>query len=119
MVVEDFDTLVETDDLGIVTSVEGLGVVLSGLGDSAFVTEIARFVRGEPGTAGAPGGAVFVWNQPVASAEWDIEHNLGRVPPIQVVDSTGRQVEGEETFPDLNHVRLNFTFPFAGKAYLG
>ena len=49
---------------------------------------------------------------------WTITHNLGKFPSITVIDTGGTVVTGEYTYIDTNNVILNFSAPFAGKAYL-
>lgn len=56
--------------------------------------------------------------QEVASATWTIEHGLGFVPNITVVDSAGTVVEGSYDYPDSNTVVLTFVGAFSGRAYL-
>lgn len=56
--------------------------------------------------------------QEVASTVWTIEHGLGFVPNITVVDSAGTVVEGSYDYPDSNTVILTFVGAFSGRAYL-
>lgn len=56
--------------------------------------------------------------QEVASTVWTIEHGLGFVPNITVVDSAGTVVEGSYDYPDSNTVVLTFVGAFSGRAYL-
>ena len=85
--------------------------------------------QGDPGPQGDPGaigpqGAVgpvaptFVFAQAIASASWDIVHNLGRFPTVATIDSTGRQVEGDVVYLSPNELTVSFTAAFAGAAYL-
>lgn len=54
-----------------------------------------------------------------ASSVWIVQHNLGYFPGgIVVQDSSLNTVEGDIDYIDLNTVRLTFTAPFAGEAYL-
>lgn len=53
-----------------------------------------------------------------ASAEWIVEHGLGRHPSVSVVDSGGTIVYGEVTYNDENRLTIAFTAAFSGKAYL-
>jgi hypothetical protein len=71
-------------------------------------------------TSGSGGGAApIVHDQSVAAAEWLVDHNLGSPPSaVRVVDTSGRTVMGEVTDETVNRVRLNFTAPFSGKAYV-
>jgi len=56
--------------------------------------------------------------QEVASSVWTIEHGLGFIPNITVVDSAGTVVEGSYDYPDSNTVVLTFIGAFSGRAFL-
>lgn len=56
--------------------------------------------------------------QEVAASVWTIEHELGFVPNITVVDSAGTVVEGSYDYPDSSTVVLTFNGAFSGRAYL-
>jgi hypothetical protein len=58
------------------------------------------------------------FTQAAASATWDITHSLGYVPSVMVTDSAGTVVEGDVEVISTNHLRLLFTAPFSGTAYL-
>lgn len=76
--------------------------------------------KGERGERGLPGvsGASFVHEQQVPAEEWPITHNLGRFPSVTVVDSAGSVVIGEVQYLTSESVKLVFSVPFSGKAYL-
>ena len=60
-------------------------------------------------------------NQNTASAVWSITHNLGKMPNVKVVDSTGELVFGTvkyDTNDLLNKLTITFGGSFAGTAYL-
>lgn len=75
---------------------------------------------GAQGSTGAPGtsGGNYVHVQNTASTTWTIVHNLGFVPNILIVDSSGREVIGEVTVIDLNTISVTFSAAFGGSAYL-
>ena len=82
---------------------------------------ILQPISGPPGPPGPPGpsGASYVHQQAMADNVWTIPHGLGLYPAgIVVVDSSGSDVEGDVSYPDINTVTLTFTYPFAGTAYL-
>lgn len=57
--------------------------------------------------------------QNVAAQVWTIVHNLGFYPGgVTVEDSTGTEIGGEVSYPDINTVRLEFSGPISGVAYL-
>lgn len=62
--------------------------------------------------------AFFEYVQGVPSAQWDIVHNLNKFPSITVVDTANTTVIGSYEYTSLDTVTLNFSAPFAGKAYL-
>jgi hypothetical protein len=60
----------------------------------------------------------YVHIQEVASTTWTINHGLGFIPNITVVDTAGTVVEGSYNYPDLSTVVLTFVGGFSGRAYL-
>jgi hypothetical protein len=76
--------------------------------------------QGEPGEQGPPGSgsASYVHDQQVPAAVWDITHDLGFYPAVSVVDTSNSEVEGDLEYIDVNSVRVSFSTPFGGKAYL-
>ena len=87
---------------------------------------LAPFITTEEITATTIQGAIeqvrelsrYVHNQPTASTNWAITHNLKMYPSVTVVDSGGTHVMGEVTYNTLNTATVAFTSPFSGKAYL-
>lgn len=57
-------------------------------------------------------------HQETASASWTIEHNLDNYPSVTVVDSGGTVVEGDVIYLNRNIIRVEFSAPFSGVAYL-
>ncbi len=60
----------------------------------------------------------YIHEQAMASAVWEINHNLNRYPSITVVDSAGDVVSCDPKYIDENNVRIEFSAEFGGKAYL-
>jgi hypothetical protein len=60
----------------------------------------------------------YTYEQNHASAEWEIEHGLGRFPSVAVVDSAGTQVIPDVTYVNQNILIVRFSAAFAGIAYL-
>jgi hypothetical protein len=56
--------------------------------------------------------------QGIASATWNITHNLGWYPNVTVQDSGGSIVEGEITYTSSNTLTVTFSGAFQGDAYL-
>ena len=60
----------------------------------------------------------FTFVQAVPAMIWNITHTLDKFPSISVIDSGDTIVNGSYTYIDDNNITLNFSAPFAGKAYL-
>ena len=60
----------------------------------------------------------FEFTQGTPSTQWDIVHNLDKFPSISVVDTAGTTVIGSYEYVTNNRVILNFSEPFAGRAFL-
>ena len=73
-------------------------------------------------TLSSQGTPTYVFEQVVPKMVWGtngiVTHNLGKFPSITVIDTGGTVVTGEYIYIDTNNVILNFSAPFAGKAYL-
>lgn len=83
----------------------GEELLFSSTGQQADEVEIGR------------GDLAYVHIQGVASKEWIVTHNLGKIPAVAVVDSAGTVL-----IPDLEHLDINTTIiksehAFAGRAY--
>lgn len=59
-----------------------------------------------------------VHSQGVATSEWVITHTLDGRPSIMVVDSAGTVVIGEVQYDSDTQIKVLFTVPFSGYAYL-
>lgn len=60
----------------------------------------------------------YIHNQTIASASWQITHNLGRFPSVTIVDSANSEVIGEVAYNSNNQLTVSFSAAFSGKAYL-
>lgn len=60
----------------------------------------------------------YVFNQPVATATWNITHSLGGRPSVTIVDSAGTTVIGEVVYNSDTSITVLFSAPFSGQAYL-
>lgn len=61
----------------------------------------------------------YTHTQAIASDEWEIVHNLNKVPSVMVTDSSGNvQVPDEIYVENINRITLTFLAPFSGMAYL-
>ena len=69
-------------------------------------------------TLSSQGTPTFIFNQAVASTQWDIQHNLGKFPSVSVINNNNVVINGEVKYIDNNNIQLNFSAGFSGKAYL-
>lgn len=60
----------------------------------------------------------YVFEQGIAAARWNIQHNLNKYPSVTVIDSAGDQVFANLNYIDENNLVLDFGAEFTGKAYL-
>ena len=60
----------------------------------------------------------YVHVQNVAADTWNIAHDLGGYPAITIVDSALTAVVGEVSYISTSQIRVDFTAPFSGYAYL-
>lgn len=60
----------------------------------------------------------LIYIQSVASATWNIIHNLNKMPSVTIVDSAGNVVIGEIKYIDTNELTVAFSGAFSGKAFL-
>ena len=78
-------------------------------------------------TTGATGEAIvtitggldsYTHVQGTPASTWVIDHPLTFLPNVTVVDSTGRQAEGDVVYTDADTLTITFSAAFSGKAYL-
>jgi hypothetical protein len=62
--------------------------------------------------------STFIFEQSIASSEWNVIHNLDKYPSVMVVDSANNDVIPEIEYLDTNRIRIVFNGKFKGKAYL-
>lgn len=88
--------------------------------DNNIVNIVSEGIQGPPGATGSPTGSDlhYMHDQMVASATWNIVHNLNKYPSVAVVDSAGSEVEGAVRYTSPNNVIVEFSAAFGGKAYL-
>lgn len=60
----------------------------------------------------------YTFVQAVDFATWTINHNLGYMPSVTVIDSGGNDVEGSIIYNDTNTLTLSFSASLSGTAYL-
>ncbi len=62
--------------------------------------------------------ANFIFTQSIASATWNITHNLNKFCSVSVVDTANQIVIGDVTYINSNSLTITFSAAFSGKAYL-
>jgi len=96
-------------------------------GDYFFVTGDPAQIYGPKTATGWPTEPFFSQNQytkryvhtqNVASAVWDVNHNLGGQPSVTVVDSANTVVVGDVQYIDDSNIQITFTGAFSGTVYL-
>lgn len=60
----------------------------------------------------------YTHTQGTASSTWNVSHNLGKYPSVQIFDSANTKVIGEVEHTDTNNCTITFSAAFGGKAYL-
>jgi hypothetical protein len=66
----------------------------------------------------AGGGISHVHHQSVPAAQWVIDHHMGLVPNVLVLDVAGTELQSELRFPSDQTVVVVHSKPYAGTAYL-
>lgn len=79
---------------------------------------IENNVGGAGGEITGDGDKYYYHAQGSTSAQWEIEHNLGKYPSVTVVSSAGEEIYCDKTYVSINKVVLNFGTPISGAAFL-
>lgn len=67
----------------------------------------------------ANGGTIsYTHNQTTPAATWVIDHHMGLIPNVVLLDSTGQQMIAELRFPSDQTVVVVHSAPYTGTAYL-
>lgn len=86
------------------------------------VTESSPIVIGVSTTGSFSGsdvsGVAYHHVQGESSSQWEILHGLGFYPNVTVMDSGGSMVEGELEHYSEYSLRVTFSAPISGDAYL-
>lgn len=109
----------------VIVSNEGQRVVVAAEQRSAVVREPRQragvaIAAGPQGPQGEPGlsGAGFVFEQPTPATTWNINHNLGFRPSVELMSIGGAEIEGDVVHLSLNQCQASFLIPVAGSARL-
>lgn len=63
-------------------------------------------------------GDTYLHIQGILADEWVINHNMGKLPSVTVMDTTSRVVMANIEYIDNNNLKISFNEPFKGRATL-
>lgn len=66
----------------------------------------------------AGGGVSYVHNQTVPAATWVIDHHLGLIPKVVILDGSGQELIAEVRHPSDQTCLVVHSAPYTGTAYL-
>lgn len=73
-------------------------------------------LKGDQGPPGIdPPANYYVHNQTEPSGEWNVMHNIGKLPIVRVLDVDGYEVEASIQHVSMNQVKIFCTPAFVGK----
>lgn len=75
-------------------------------------------LREQIATVAAGGGVSYVHRQSVPAATWVIDHHMGLIPNVLLLDSTGQQMIAEVRHPTDQTTVVVHSAPYKGTAYL-
>ena len=93
-------------------------VTLENYYSNGSIGQDAHYIFSEFVDSNSAGDKNYVHNQAVASATWNVQHNLNKFPSCTMVLSTGQQGYGDVTFIDENNLTITFAGAESGKAYI-
>ena len=114
-------TNITVNELLQTMSVEETQESLTSDSPTVVLTDVEAGPQGPAGPVGPPGPATnttVVHDQGSASATWTINHNQGRYPSVDIIDSSGNNVIGDIKHNSVNQLVLTFDNAFAGKAII-
>lgn len=93
--------------------------VLLWRGNSGVYSSIDSGIGGDGQiSGGGEGDKNYTFTQGTPSSVWTINHKLGKLPAVSVMDSAGTQVLGDVEYIDDDTCLLRFDYAFSGKATL-
>jgi hypothetical protein len=69
-------------------------------------------------TVAAGGGISYTHHQTTPAASWVIDHHMGLVPNVVLVDGSGQQMIAEIQYPSDQTIVVVHSAPYTGTAYL-
>lgn len=109
----DATTLLRTS---ILTSSNNGGFVNLSIGQKQVFVSLPAQEFGELG--GGSGDKTYVHTQSSSSSIWIVNHNLNKWVSVNVVDTAKTIIIGHVVYLSLNSVRIEFSVPFSGEAYI-
>jgi hypothetical protein len=80
--------------------------------------EAAQDLHEEIQTVAAGGGVSYTHHQTVPAATWVIDHHMGLIPNVVLLDGSGQQMIAEIQFPSDQTTVIVHSAPYTGTAYL-
>ena len=84
--------------------------------DPEVIIIVGNGGSGPAGPPGPPGGLPFIFTQSTPSSAWVINHNLGTLVHVTILNSSNVVVEGDVIESSINTVVVNFNTPQTGTA---
>jgi hypothetical protein len=78
----------------------------------------AATLHDEIQSVAAGGGISYTHHQSVPAATWVIDHHLGLIPNVVLLDDNGQMMMAEVQFPSDQTVLVVHSAPYSGTAYL-
>jgi hypothetical protein len=66
----------------------------------------------------AGGGISYTHTQSVPAAQWVIDHHMGLIPNVVILDASGQQIIAEVRHPSDQTTVIVHSAPYSGTAYL-
>lgn len=60
----------------------------------------------------------YTHTQDVSTTVWNVEHNMGKNPSVECIDTAGSEMIGDVRYITINTLTITFSHPVSGKAYL-
>lgn len=77
-----------------------------------------RIAEVAAGGGGGGAGASYTHHQTVPAAQWVIDHHLGFIPNVVILDGMGQQIIAEVRHPSDQTTVIVHSAPYTGTAYL-
>lgn len=85
---------------------------------AGFVGTLQEWLNSLQGEKGDPGVPMWHTHSQIAPAtEWIVNHNLGKMPSVTIVDTADTVIYGDITYIDLNTLKIEINYSISGKVY--